>query len=907
MSEMHIRNFVRDWKKQQGYEKGEAQKFWLAFIRDVFDIYQPEKFVDFETQVKIDGNTKFIDAYLLDSKVIIEQKSSNVKLDAAVFQQAKRYNDALNYGRKARWIVTCNFSEFQIYNMETLEKPTKILLDELPQKFHAFDFLIRKNRRNAEIEKALNFEVGSAIQKLYDTMRAHYKDKNSPETFNSLNKLCVRLVFCFYAESADIFPEFKMFSDYLQNYNNEKISFRAALIELFNILNTPVEKRSPYIDDTLKKFPYVDGGLFDDENFDFPEFDTRVRYIFFELAKLKWKDIDPTIFGAVFESTLDPANSTKNIRRVEGIHYTAPANIQKVIKPLFLDELYQKFNAANSRADLFNLQNEIAGLKFLDPACGSGNFLTETYLLLRELENLILEVLVADGVKFTENPVKVSIENFFGIEINDFAVAVAKTALWISEIQMRQKTADIINLPLAHFPLSKIPNIICKNALTFDWKNLIAPQDLNFIIGNPPFIGTKGQNAAQKADILAVCKDFKQLDYVACWYKKASDFIQNSKIRCAFVSTNSITQGEQVAPLWKNLNCHIDFAYKTFKWFSESDNVAQVHIVIIGFSVVANLQKKIFSVQLDKDDDGKKIEKISCVPAKNINGYLLDAPNVYIEKRKAPLCNVPEMIYGNKPTEGGNLIIEAEDYEKFIEKEPLAKKYIRPLLGSEEFINNKKRYCLWLVNCPPNELRKMKTVYKRVQAVKEFRLKSQKAQTRKDAETPALFQEIRQPETDYILVPCHSGESRKYIPFGFVKADVISTNANLIIPNAGLYEFGILTSSVHMAWAKTVCGYLGTSYRYSASIVYNNFVWCTATAEQRKKIEFTAQKILDVRKKYPQASLADLYDETAMPSDLRRAHAANDAAVMAAYGFKAEMTEAEIVGELFKLYLKLTK
>ncbi len=914
-----IKNFVKDWQGH-GYEKGETQKFWLAFIRDFFDIRYPEKFINFETQVKIDGNTKFLDGYLFESKVIIEQKSSSVKLDDAVYQQAKRYNDALNYGRKARWIITCNFNEFLIYNMDTLAAPVKILFEELPEKYYAFDFLIKETRRTIDLDKELNFDVGVAVQKLYEIMYQNYKIKDKHTALQNLNKLCVRLVFCFYAESAGIFPQRKMFTDYLSNYKDSKVSFRRALIELFEVLNTPVDKRSEFIGDDLKNFPYIDGGLFDEEKFDFPEFKTDARNIFFDMAKLKWQDIDPTIFGAVFESTLQNFEDEKNIRRDEGIHYTSPENIQKITDPLFFDELYKKFQNVKTRADLISLQNEISQIKILDPACGSGNFLTESYILLRELENSIIEVLSADGVQIPENPIKISIENFYGIEINDFAVAVAKTALWISEIKMRQKLIDALNLNLPHFPLKKIPHIICKNALTFDWQKLISPADLNFIVGNPPFISTKGQNAAQKSDVLAVCKDFKPLDYVCCWFKKAADFIQGTKISCAFVATNSITQGEQVAPLWKNLNVHIDFAYRTFKWFSESPDMAQVHVVIIAFSQVDGLQKKIFEVQflgkekvdkakVDDKDKNKTFlikEEIIALPARNINGYLFDAPNAYVEKRDEPICDVPKMTRGSGPTDDGNLLIKAEEYESFIKREPLALKYIHRYVGAEEFINGKIRYCLWLVDCPPNELNKMNVVMERVKAVKEFRLKSPAAATRKDAETPSLFQSNRQPKTNYLAIPRVSSENRRYIPIGFMTPNIIVSDAVQIIPNAGLYEFGILTSSVHNAWARAVCGRLKSDYRYSATIVYNNFVWCSANEKQRLKIESTAQKILDARAQYPAASLADLYNELTMPKDLRAAHKENDAAVMAAYGFRAGMTEPEIVSALMEKYLQLT-
>ena len=910
MSNLQINNFVKYWK-ERGYEKGEKDSFWIDFLEKIFNIQNWNAYINFEMKV----DCGFIDAYLKDTRVIIEQKSSNVQLDGSVFQQAKNYDNTLNLSRKARWIVTCNFKEFLIYDMDKNKpsaEPVKILLEELPEKFHAFDFLIRKNRQNVEPEKNLNFEVGYAVRKLYEEMRVHYKNKTATETFQSLNKLCVRLVFCFYSESADIFPEFKMFSDYLGKFN-DKSNFRTALIELFKTLNTPLEKRSPYISDDLKKFPYVDGGLFDDDNFDFPEFPTRPRDIFFGLAKMKWKDIDPTIFGAVFESTLNIENFSKNIRREDGIHYTTPSNIQKVIKPMFLEELYEKFTNSNSREELFNLQNEIAALKFFDPACGSGNFLTETYILLRELENRILEVLVSDGVKFSTNPIKISIENFYGIEINDFAVSVAKTALWISEIQMRQKTAEIIKLPLKHFPLVKIPNIICANALTFDWQKLISPADLNFIMSNPPFVGKSFQTREQKADMVKIFKGisgYGNLDYVACWYKKAADFVQGTKIRCAFVSTNSICQGVALLPLWKYIfaqNVHIDFVYRTFKWYSESDDVAQVHVVIIGISQVEGLTKKIFEVTFDTDDDGNKVEKISCTIAKNINAYLLDAPNLFIELRDDPLCESPKMFVGSCPTDGGGFIIDAKDYDDFIKREPLAEKYIRPYMGGEEFINGKQRFCLWLKDCPPDELRKMPLVMKRVKAVRDFRLASRKEQTRRRAETPTLFAEDRFIDAPKLFIPMLSSSNRKYIPIGFIDSKVVVSNTASFIPNATIYLFGILTSKVLMVWLKVVGGRFKNDFRFSASTVYNTFPFCEPTEKQHLKIESTAQKILDVRAGYPNATLADLYNELLMPPDLRRAHKENDAAVMAAYGFRKNLTEAEIIDELFKKYLQLTE
>ncbi len=581
-----------------------------------------------------------------------------------------------------------------------------------------------------------------------------------------------------------------------------------------------------------------------------------------------------------------------------------------MIEPLFLVDLNAELRQIKSlqpeklrRKNLLDFQDKLSKLKFFDPACGSGNFLTESFICLRRLENDILRELFGAQIQLGafNNPIKVSIQQFFGIEINDFACTVARTALWIAELQMIQETQEIIHRDLNFLPLKSYANIIEGNALRLDWKNILPP-DVNFIMGNPPFVGYSFQSQEQKADILNVYKSengkpYKKagkIDYVAAWYFKAAEFSQSKKIRCAFVSTNSITQGEQVANVWKILverfNLHIDFAYRTFKWSSESANMAAVHCVIIGFSTSPSTKQKIIF-------DGE--EKIV---VQNINFYLQDSATVFIESRTKPICNVPEMIYGNKPTEGGNLIIEANDYADFIKKEPAAKKFIRPLIGADEFINGKKRYCLWLVDAAPNEIKKMPLVYQRVKNVRDFRLKSAKAQMHEDANRPTEFQEIRQSATSYILVPRVSSENRRYIPMGFLPPNVIASDAVQIIPDATIYHFGILTSSIHMAWMRAVAGRLKSDYRYSATIVYNNFVWCDPTAEQRRTIEKTAQNILDVRAQYPDATLADLYNDILMPKNLRDAHKENDSAVMAAYKFSADFTESDIVIEVFKLY-----
>ncbi len=584
------------------------------------------------------------------------------------------------------------------------------------------------------------------------------------------------------------------------------------------------------------------------------------------------------------------------------MHYTSIENIHKVIDPLFLDGLRSELEEIKEiavdktrKARLDTFQSKLAGLTFLDPACGSGNFLTETYLSLRKLENEVLRCATDQISMDLDGIIQVSIGQFYGIEINDFAVTVAKTALWIAESQMMKETEDVVHMSLDFLPLKSYANITEGNALRLDWPKT------NYIMGNPPFVGAQYMNKTQKADLMnTFCENKKAgvLDFVAGWYYRASELMVNSSIRTAFVSTNSITQGEQVSALWKQLyerfNIHIDFAHRTFRWDSEASIKAHVHCVIIGFSVAENREtKRIFTAERYQE-------------AQNINPYLMDAPTIFIESRKKPLCDVPAITKGCQPTDGGNLIIEASEIKEFLEKEPNAKQYIKKLVGAREFINNQERWCLWLVGISPAELRKMPLVMQRVEKVREMRLNSSDAGTRKLAETPTLFRETYNPKS-FIIVPSASSERRKYIPLGFLGEDTISTNLNLIIPDATIYHFGILTSNVHMAWMRAVCGRLKSDYRYSKDVVYNNFPWPTLTDAQKAKIEQTAQAILDARALYPDCSLADLYDEIAMPPELRKAHQQNDRAVMQAYGFDvATTTETSCVAELMRMYQKLT-
>ena len=908
-----------DFWQGKGYEKGQSQLFWTTLLNQVFGIEHPEQFIIFEDQVQLD-HTSFVDARIPSTKVMIEQKSIDKDLGAPIkqsdgtplnpFQQAKRYAAELPYSQRPRWIVTCNFAEFWVYDMEQPNgEPQKILLKDLEKEYYRLQFLVDEGNEHLKREMEVSVKAGNLVGIIYDKLLEQYIDKDCVSTLKSLNILCVRLVFCLYAEDAGLFGSRTAFHDYLAQFPANQL--RRALIDLFQVLDTPEEQRDKYLDDTLKAFPYVNGGLFSSHTTAggapvvIPQFTNELRDLILDKASANfdWADISPTIFGAVFESTLNPET-----RRSGGMHYTSIENIHKVIDPLFLDSLKAEFESIKAisqerqqRQRLDAFQDKLASLTFFDPACGSGNFLTESFISLRRLENQVIalrnkgQAVIGDFA----DPIKVNIHQFYGIEINDFAVSVATTALWIAEEQMLQETAKIVSFAIDPLPLKSYHNIHEGNALRLDWAEVIAPDKLNYIMGNPPFVGFTFMGAEQKADMDVIFPKVKNLDFVCAWYKKASDYIQGTNIQCAFVSTNSITQGETVGRFWPFLKIQINFAYRTFRWDSEADIKAHVHCVIIGFSSSSASGVSAKTIYLSNNQ---------AIRANNINPYLLDAENVVVESRNKPLCDVPPMIYGNKPADGGNLIIEAKDYDEFIAKEPAAAKWIHPLLGAEEFINNKKRYCLWLVGISPAELKSLPLIYERVRKCKENREASVAAAIRKFAETPHLFAQRTQPEdVDFIIVPRHSSENRRYIPMAFIDKGTYVNDAVQIVPNASLYHFGILTSNVHNAWMRMVCGRLEMRYRYSKDVVYNNFPWPTPTDEQKAKIEQTAQAILDARAKYPDCSLADLYDEVTMPPELRKAHQENDRAVMAAYGFSTKMTESECVAELFKQYQNLTK
>ena len=919
--------FAEYWK-DKGYEKGESQPFWLSLLRDIFGVEHPEQFIRFEEQVKIDRKNGFIDGVISSTKVLIEQKSREKDLRKPIqqadgsllnpFQQAKKYIVELPVSEHPRWVITCNFQEFLIYDMEKPSgEPESILLKDLAKEYYRLQFLVEEKNELLHREEQISIQAGELVGKLYDAILNQYVDPTDPKTLHSLNILCVRIVFCLYAEDAGIFGEHLKFHNYIKKIADKDVDdVREALIKLFRVLDKPLNKRDPYLKADLASFPYVNGGLFADEDIEIPNFTQDIVDLLLRKASedFDWSQISPTIFGAVFESTLNPET-----RRSGGMHYTSIENIHKVINPLFLDELREEFDEIkalkvpkirNDKAEAF--REKLSTLTFFDPACGSGNFLTETYISLRRLENEAIRIAIdsmqvagqiAFGFGNIGNPIKVSIGQFYGIEINDFAVTVAKTALWIAESQMMHETEEILQVNLDFLPLKSYANIKDGNALRIDWETVVPKDKLNYIMGNPPFVGARLMDKAQKDDLFDVFgakwKNAGNLDYVSCWYKKAADLMKGTSIRTALVSTNSVSQGESVAILWKPLfeeGVHIDFAHRTFRWDSEASIKAHVHCVIIGFSIAPyNKAKVIYSAERPLIVD-------------NINAYLVDADNVFVESRTNPLCEIPKIGIGNKPIDGGFYLFTEEEKDEFIKKEPQAEKWFRPWIGSHEFINRYFRYCLWLGECPPNELRKMPECLKRVQAVRDYRLSSPSAGTVKLADTPTRFHVENMPKGNYIVVPEVSSERRKYIPMGFLDPYVLSSNLVKVIPNAEIYHFGVLTSNVHMAWVRAVCGRLKSDYRYSKDIVYNNFPWCNPTDEQKKKIEETAQAILDARALYPDCSLADLYDEVAMPPELRKAHQANDKAVMQAYGFWGKLnTESACVAELMKMYQKLTE
>ena len=917
--------FAEKWQGR-GYEKGETQLFWVELLQTVYGVENPASYMECEVQVQLE-NTSFIDIYLPATKVMIEQKSINKDLSKAIrqsdgtmltpLQQLKRYAAALGYFKYPRWGITCNFREFYIYDMgQPNGEPAILKLEDLPTEYHRLNFLVDAGDDRIKQELEISLNAGALVGRMYEMLLKQYGENPTEEMLKSLNMLIVRIVFCLYAEDAGIFGRRNMFHDYLADFQPKH--FRRALIDLFEVLDTPDNARDPYMEKILAEFPYVNGGLFADNHLIIPTFSEECVDLILNVAcPFSWEGISPTIFGAVFESTL-----SAKIRRSGGMHYTSLENIHKVIDPLFLNDLQKEYEAIADipqpkvqKQKLEAFQDKLAGLKFCDPACGSGNFLTETYISLRRLENKVIDRLTKGQIVLGEmaSPVKVNIHQFYGIEINDFACVVAKTAMWIAELQMMQETQSIVEMNLDFLPLKSYVNIVEGNALRMDWQGVLPPSQCNYIMGNPPFVGARLMKAGSEqkedvAEIFAGWKNAGNLDYVCCWYKKASEYMKNTYIRAALVSTNSVSQGESVATLWKPLfqeGIKINFAYRTFVWNSESNNQAHVHCVIIGFSYIG--YSKANNGAMEKANTmpviytGEQAQTVS-----HINAYLVEADDVFVESRNKPLCDVPVIGIGNKPIDGGNYLFEKDEMEEFIAKEPKSKAYFKEWYGAREFIHREPRYCLWLGDCTPRELKSMPQCMKRVEAVRNYRLASTSAGTRKIADKPTRFHVENMPISNSILVPKTSSQNRRYIPLGVITPSELCSDLVFLIPNGTIYHFGVLESNVHMAWMRVVAGRLKSDYRYSKDIVYNNFPWPTPTDAQKAKIEKTAQGILDARAKYPDSSLADLYDEVLMPPELRKAHQANDRAVMEAYGFWGKLnTESECVAQLMKMYQKL--
>lgn len=907
--------FAKRWEGK-GDEKQDSQRFWFDLLQNVYGVEDPASFLRFEQRVKL-SHTSYIDVVIPATHTVIEQKSRGKDLNAPIKQsdgtllkpseQAKRYAAALPYSERPRWIISCNFAEFQIFDMERPnDDPEYIELKNLGNECYRLQFMVDVTNSRVTREMDISRDAGTLVGKLYNALLPAYGKEPTEKDLQDLNKLIVRLVFCLYAEDAGIFGRRNMFHDFLATFHASDV--RLGLTELFKVLDQEPASRDRFLEKKYADFPYVNGSLFA-EAVPIPPIDEATYNLLInEACDFDWAQISPTIFGAIFESTLNP-----DTRRKGGMHYTSIENIHKVIDPLFLNDYREKFQAAmeektlKKRLDRLNaLQEELAAGLYFDPAAGSGNFLTESYLSLRRLENDILRETVTDkagtGVLgFIEeefHPIKVNIGQFYGIEINDFAVSVAKTALWIAESQMLHETEDIVNMEIDFLPLTTNANLHEGNALRMDWKEVLTPSDNVRILGNPPFVGKKEQTAKQKADIINVfppkTKGVGNMDYVSGWYIKASQYMQNKQIRAAFVSTNSITQGEQVSTLWSivlGMGIKIDFAHQTFKWTSESKKQAAVHCVIIGFSPkTIKVQKHLYS--------GASRQIVS-----NISPYLREMDDLFVTARAKPLCNVPEIITGSQGTDNHHFQLDDESYKEIISTEPESKNFIKLFYNSERYINNNPIHCLWLKGIEPKLLNKLPLVKNRVELVKQFRLKSTKPLTREQANIPTLWTEDRQPTKDYIVVPKVSSKERKYIPMGFLTPNVVCNNTIKIIPEAGLYHFGILSSNVHCAWMRLVGGRTKSDYQYSNTVVYNTFPWPTTTDKIRTAIEQTAQAILDARALYPDSSLADLYDPVAMPPELLKAHRANDKAVMQAYGFWGQLnSESECVAALMRMY-----
>ena len=905
--------FVKRWKTMPCVEEEHSRSFWIELLENVLGLPNATHFLEFERKVK----GRKIDVFYEDMGILVEMKGRGISLDEATvrskkvgaetpYHQAKWYADNLPFSIRPRWIVTCNFDEFRIYDQEkeNQEDYVSLTLDELPTQLHLLAFFVNRGNSRIEREKQLSVKAGELVGKLYSQLSRQYKNIDTDEREQcSLNVLIVRLVFLLYAEDSGLLHEKDALLNYLKRFPADQM--RQAVIDLFRVLDTPYTERDPYLPDYLSAFPYVNGGLFGSDDIVVPQFTDQIRLdLLLEASQsFDWSGISPTIFGAAFESTLNP-----DTRRSGGMHYTSIENIHKVIDPLFLDDLKAELAEIegekvekNRKMKLRCFQKKLSSINILDPACGSGNFLTESYLSLRKLENRVIESLQGEqiGMGFDEESlIEVSISQFYGIEINDFAVSVAKTALWIAEEQMMEATQEIVLQPFNFLPLKSNGNIHEGNALRMDWNDVLPAEKCTYICGNPPFLGARTMSAQQKLDLAETFgKKPGAVDYVSGWYVKAFPYARKG-VKCAFVSTNSITQGEQVSLIWSNVlkeGVEIDFAYKAFVWDSEASSQAHVHVVIIGFSS-NHCEKRLY---------GSTGE---CEIAKSINGYLLDAPQIYIQRSSKPICkSAPALVKGDQPTDGGNLIFTESEMVDFVRSEPTSKRWFRPFYMGSDLIKGTPRYCLWLVRASKEEITSMPLVASRVEMVREMRQNSRSAAANKMAQTPHLFGETRELDGLFrIAIPAVSSGSREYIPVSLIERGSIAGNKLFVIADGSLYVLGVLLSQSHNAWVRVVAGRLKSDFNYGGALVYNTFPWPDPAPDQRAAIEQCAQGILDARDAHPGKSLADLYDPDKMPADLLAAHKALDAAVEAAYGVDFNGDEEKIVAHLFKLYAEKT-
>ncbi len=874
-------------------ENAEKQTFYNEFF-NVFGISR-RRVASFEEPVKLLGERRgFIDLFW-KGVLLVEHKSLGKDL-AAAKTQAIEYFPGLKEEELPKYILVSDFRHFELFDLEA-DNVFKFTLEDLPKHIELFGFIAGYERKEYKDFEQANIEASELMGRLYDELKTGGYPAHDLELF------LVRLLFCLFADDTGIF-ERGILRQYVEtNTKQDGTDLGDKLTLLFQVLNTPKNRRSANLDEQLAAFEYINGDLFAKTTY-IPSFNSKMRDLFLKACAFEWSKISPAIFGSLFQYVAD-----KDKRRSFGEHYTTEKNILKTISPLFLEGLWEEFEKVKGNTHrLQEFHTKISKLKFLDPACGCGNFLVITYREIRKLEIAILKSLYRDGQLHLDISAmsKVDVDNFYGIEINEFPAKIAEVALWLMDHQMNMELGTAFGQYFARIPLKKTAKIVNGNALRLDWKEVVPPSELSYIFGNPPFVGKPFRNTEQNEDMdmaLSAIKAYGLLDYVASWYIKAAQYIQNTKIECAFVSTNSIAQGEQVAVLWNELfnkyGIKINFAHRTFAWDSEAGGKAHVHVVIIGFATFDKTVKYLFEYQ----DINGNTHKLT---TKNINPYLTSGENTIVNARTTPIGSIPAMHFGSMPRDGGHLILSLKEKDEMIYSDAITQKWIHTYIGAEEFINNKKRWCLWLVGANPSEIKQSTLIMKRISLVKEFRLASKADSTRKFAEVPTLFCQIAQPKANYILIPATSSERRKYIPMGFCSKDDIVANSCFAVPNATIYHFGVLTSEMHMVWTKYVCGRLKSDYRYSKDIVYNNFPWPKDVPEAKtKKVEEKAQAVLDARASFPQCSLADLYDPITMPPALVKAHQELDKAVDACYG-KTFATERERIEFLFNLYAQYT-